>query len=141
MSPPQQLIDSNILVYAYEAESNKRAACAALLAEAMGDRSGVVSVQNLVEFARVITEKVRAPVDPLRVSAIIRDLNTALRVLEYDAGEVSAALANARLYKVHFFDALLIATMERHGVTRIITENTRDFAQVPWLEAHNPLAL
>ena len=38
----------------------------------------------------------------------------------------------------NFYDALLIATMKRHGLTTIITENTKDFDYFDGIRAINP---
>lgn len=65
-------------------------------------------------------------------------LSDNLAVVEYDARTVADALAMHDRYGVHFYDALLAATMEQYGVTKIITENAGDFKGIEWLEATNP---
>jgi len=42
-------------------------------------------------------------------------------------------------YGIQFWDALLVATMQRHGITTIFTENTGDFEKCPGIKAVNPL--
>jgi predicted nucleic acid-binding protein len=55
---PDRLIDTNILVYAYDiSESTKHDIAKDILKQIWQDGGGVVCVQNLMEFFVVITKK------------------------------------------------------------------------------------
>jgi len=43
------------------------------------------------------------------------------------------------MYKVHFWDALIAATMIENNVFTIFTENTKDFKKIKGITAINPL--
>ena len=59
-------------------------------------------------------------------------------VIRYDGNTVIRAVSIAKEYKIHFFDALLVATMQENGIEEIITENTEDFRKIQWLKVKNP---
>ncbi|OIO26653.1 hypothetical protein AUJ14_01385 [Candidatus Micrarchaeota archaeon CG1_02_55_22] len=132
------LIDTNLLVYAFDESDAKHAAAETLLKDLVNSGRGVVSVQNLAEFSRVMTEKIPSRLSGSQARSLVLRLSDNLVVVEYDARTVADALAMHERYGVHFFDALLVATMEQHGVTKIVTENAGDFKGIEWLEAKNP---
>ena len=41
--------------------------------------------------------------------------------------------------KLHFWDALIAATMIKHGIRVIYTENVKDFAKLREIKAINPM--
>jgi predicted nucleic acid-binding protein len=42
------------------------------------------------------------------------------------------------IYKIPFWDALIVATMEENSIDTIITENEKDFKKVKWIKTINP---
>ncbi len=71
---PAKLIDTNILVYAYDtSEGEKHTASRDLVRHLWIDGGGVVCLQNLMEFFVVITRKVEKPVEIDTAKAIVRD--------------------------------------------------------------------
>lgn len=132
------LIDTNILVYAFDGSDTKHAAAEAALQDLVNSGRGVISVQNLAEFSRVMTEKLPNRLSGAQARSMVLRLSDNLDVIGYDARTVADALSMHERYGVHFFDALLVATMEQHGVTKIITENAADFKGIEWLTAENP---
>jgi len=94
-----------------------------------------LSVQNLVEFSRVLSEK--ASIDKELVRQYVFDLSESSYVISYDENTVMYALMISKQNKIHFFDALLAATMQENGITKILTENTKDFRKIAGIEAEN----
>ncbi len=41
--------------------------------------------------------------------------------------------------RLHYWDALLAATMKENGIFIIYTENEKDFKKISWLEVINPI--
>ena len=71
---PGKLIDTNILVYAYDtSEGAKHEASKEVLRLIWIEGEGVVCVQNLMEFFVVITKKVENPVDMTTAKEIVGD--------------------------------------------------------------------
>ena len=140
MTEPKALIDTNVLVYAYSPLSNKHAAATKTLRQAIESGRATISVQNLVEFSRVMSEKLpeKTPLDKVRIHVMA--LSEAMSVFAYHADAVARALQLSGQYHLHFFDALLAATMEVNRVFAIVTENDRDFRKIPWLKVVNPFS-
>jgi predicted nucleic acid-binding protein len=136
------LVDTNILIYAFDArEPEKRETAAGLLARCWrGEERLSVSVQNLAEFSVVVTEKIHNPIP----RPVLRKFIAAVAaydgwtVVGYDAGTILAANDLKERCSLHFWDALLAATMKENGISTIYTED-RHFEKVPGLAVINPL--
>ncbi len=69
-----RLIDTNILVYAYDSSEGKKHEVAnELLKKIWQEGGGVVCLQNLMEFFVVITRKVKTPVTISQAKIVIED--------------------------------------------------------------------
>lgn len=133
------LIDTNVLVYSFHKnEAVKHTIAVRILSHLMNNKQAVVSIQNIVEFSRVLTEKVTPPLDSDCIRQTIDGLTHSMRILRYTPQTIMKALIIIKKYKIHFFDALLIATMEEHFITEIITENEKDFQKYPGIKVTNP---
>ncbi|MFA4826196.1 MAG: PIN domain-containing protein [Methanoregula sp.] len=141
MTAQPALIDTNILCYALDAgEPEKRAVAVELLSQCWRSEIDLtVSVQNLAEFSVVMTEKVKHPVPDAVVTRFIRDIVSfdGWRVIGYDPGTIMDAIDIRRTYSLHFWDALLAATMKQHSVGMIYTEDSH-FKKIPWIQVNNP---
>ena len=138
MTDGKKLIDSNILAYAYDRTSNKHSTGVRVLKEAMVRQECVLSIQNLVEFSRLITEKLPKKISFEQARSIVLELSEGCEVIYYDAHAVADALGLCESHKIHFFDALIAATMEKEKIYSILTENDKDFKKIPWLNVANP---
>jgi len=141
MTAGPALIDTNILVYAFDADSGRKNITAKELIGRSwrGKERYAVSTQNLAEFSVVVREKVAHPVpsDDVRqfLSLVMRSREW--QVLGYTAKTIIRAHEIRDEYKLHFWDALLAATMEENSVRTIITEDAH-FRNVPWITVQNP---
>jgi len=133
------LVDSNVLVYAYDrSDAKKHAAAEQLLKRLWVERSAVVSMQNLAEFYHIITAKIEKPLPPETAKQIVTDLIAGFEVLRYSEKTIVSAIGNQAIYGAPFWDALIVATMEENSVGAIVTENEKDFAKAKWLKVINP---
>ncbi len=132
------LIDSNVLVYAYHPGDARHENARLLLDRLIREGTGRISIQNLVEFCHVVRHKARVPVQGERLGRFVRNLRSAFPVLPYSGQTIQQALSLADERQVHFFDALLAATMLENGIGTIYTEDVDDFAHVPGITAKNP---
>jgi len=132
------LVDSNVLAYAFDKSSDKHPAAEQVLARLVLEGRGAVSIQNLAEFSRIMTEKVpnRLPFGEARV--IVSELSDNLAVLRYDQQTVADALLVCKERKMHFYDALLVSTMQNEGIREIVTEDEKEFKKISWLRVTNP---
>ena len=135
------LIDTNIFCYAFDAgDPKKRAVAQELLARCWrGEATYAVSVQNLAEFATIVTEKVAHPL-PLTT---VQDFLTTVLLFEgwqkigYSSGTIVQALTIQSEHGIHFWDALIVATMREHGISNACSED-RQLARVPMITVLNP---
>ncbi|MFA5268032.1 MAG: PIN domain-containing protein [Methanoregula sp.] len=143
MIAPPALIDTNILCYALDAgEPEKREVAAKLLSRCWRSEIALaVSVQNLAEFSVVMTEKVKSPVPDAVVTRFIRDIASfeGWAVIRYDPGTIQEAVGIRKKYSLHFWDALLAATMKQHHIGTIYTGDAH-FSRVPWITVIDPFA-
>ena len=134
------LLDTNILIYAYdkdEVEKSKKAE--ELLAKCfLGELDLSISNQNLAEFVYATTKKSKLNFDQAMTN--VRDIfnSKTFKKINYTSETVISAIAIAKEFKTSFWDSLLAATMRENGIFNIYTENVNDF-EMPWIKAVNPL--
>lgn len=143
MSEPEALVDTNILGYVFDADAgNKRVVSRRLLARCWnGEVQYAISVQNLAEFAVLVTEKVESPL-PFSVAKTFIDSIVKFEgwtKISYRGSTIIDAIAIKEQYNLHFWDALLVATMQEHGISRIYTED-QGFRKVPGCTPINPFS-
>jgi predicted nucleic acid-binding protein len=138
------IVDTNVLVYALDADSPQHAASRALL-EAAKDRSTslYVTLQILCEFYSVVTNarRVSKPQSPADALSAISGLLGFLHVLPVPAQAVEALAGLLRRHPVtggDIFDLQIIATMQANGLRRIYTFNTDDFEAFSELSVVTP---
>jgi predicted nucleic acid-binding protein len=141
MTASLALIDTSILVCAFDAGSDRKVSIAKELVGRSwkGEARYAISSQNLAEFSVVVREKIANPVptDEVRqiLELIMRSRNW--EVLTYDAKTVIRAHGIRDEFHLHFWDALLAATMEENLVRTIVTEDAH-FRNIPWVTVRNP---
>ncbi|MCX9084024.1 MAG: PIN domain-containing protein [Candidatus Methanoperedens sp.] len=137
------LIDTNILVYSFDAsEPDKQMICASLIKKCwMREVSYAISLQNLSEFYVTVTRKIESPLPAEIAKKIISDIINfnSWKVIKFDDKTIMTGINICMKYNIHYWDALLCATMKHNGITNIITENIKDFVKVPWIEVVNPM--
>ncbi|NMB80007.1 MAG: PIN domain-containing protein, partial [Methanomicrobiales archaeon] len=84
-------------------------------------------------------EKVKNPVPDTVVSRFIHDISSFERwtVVGYDAQTIMEALKIQKKFSLHFWDALLAATMKQNHLDTIYTEDSH-FKKISWISVVNP---
>ncbi len=136
------LIDSNILSYVFDnSEPEKRKVCNELVADCWKrKRDFAVSVQHLSEFYVVVTKNILNPI-PAKVAKDFIELIIDFQgwhVINYDARTIKSAIGISTKHGVHYWDALLAATMRENNIFTIYSENENDFKKVPWIRIIDP---
>lgn len=141
MTGEPALIDTNVLVYVFDqGEPEKRHRSRELLSRCWnGECRYAVSLQNLAEFSVIVTEKVEHPLEEADVNRFIRDIISfnGWEVIHYSGRTIQSALEIRRCSHLHFWDALLIATMKASGLSTLYSED-HHLARVPGITAINP---
>lgn len=143
MKEAEALIDSNILVDAFDAsESAKRTKARTLLDNCFsGQISCAVSLQNLSEFYVTVTKKVSEPLSPFDAAEIVK------KIMQFNGIRKLAVTENALLHalkmctddSMKYWDSLIAATMLEHSIYKVYTENTKDF-KLKQLTVVNPFS-
>jgi predicted nucleic acid-binding protein len=140
------LVDTNILLRVRNRSAPEypivRAALFTLLAR--GDRLCFTS-QNLIEFWNVSTRPASArgglglsPVETDRRVRMLERLCTLLPDSPDVIGEWRRLVLNHGVHGVQVHDARLVATMNVHGIARILTLNQGDFTRYAGIAAVHP---
>jgi hypothetical protein len=133
------LLDTNILVYAVNAESDFHDGAVDLLEDQ--EQRYVLTQQNLVEFFRVVTNpRHTVPMTYTQAINTVRFFSESFLVLQSDALALDITWDLVERYGIEgytIFDTQLVATGLRHGVTHIATHDT-DFRRFDEIQVIDP---
>jgi predicted nucleic acid-binding protein len=119
-------IDTNVLIYAFDAHDKKKHAKAKhiLRAAFSGEKKLFVTNQVLAEFVSVATTKLTPSLTTEEITRFLRSIQSSDNwiVKNYTSKEVIAA---AHLKK-QFWDSLIAATIQEANVP-LLTENTKHY--------------
>lgn len=129
-------LDSNILLYAEDAkDERKRDLALALILQHRRQRTGVVSVQVLQEFFANATIKLKVGVDEARYKV---QFHSRFQVVEPTASDILSAIDIHRLYRVSFWDALVLHSAKQAGCRVLLTEDLQHGQVVDGVKVVNP---
>lgn len=141
------LIDTNILVYANNKDSEFHSICKSIVEKAINNEiEAVIAVQNLIELYAVITDKRRVehPLSPAKAKELIEFYRGSnIRIIAPTPQTIDAI---TNLIEKHnpkaqsIFDYLLAATMTDNGVYGIYTANSEHFKHFDSIIVINPLS-
>lgn len=137
----QILIDTNVLVYAYDGRvPTKQRRAIAALRELREAGTGIVSAQVLSEFYAVATRKLVPPLSPSEAAAQLRAFAAQWPVLPVTQAVVLLAAHRAHAYHLHLWDAQLWATARLHGIALIYSEDFSPGTTLEGVAFANPLS-
>ncbi|HLI46754.1 MAG TPA: PIN domain-containing protein [Geobacterales bacterium] len=134
------LVDTNILVYAYDtSEGEKHTKAKEIVEKVWKKGGGAITIQNLAEFVFVVTRKVKNPIPISEAKKITEGIiNSAKwRILDRN---IDTFLKGIELYEgsqIPFWDAQIVSVLLDNGIKKIITEDT-DLEKIPELQVINP---
>ncbi|MEK6888466.1 MAG: PIN domain-containing protein [Candidatus Aenigmatarchaeota archaeon] len=143
MSDEIALVDTNIIVYAYDTfDKRKHDKCKSLVEAAFkGENRLAVSNQILAETFFVLTRKLKNPISlddaSTIISAIVDSVNW--EKINYTHETVRKAALLSKNRNISIWDALIGETALENGIRRIYTENIKDFVKIPGLNVENPM--
>jgi predicted nucleic acid-binding protein len=119
-------LDTNILVYAYDRhDPRKQGVAQSLLIDGIENESAALSVQVLGEFFSVVTRQIKHPMTPDEAKEAI-ELFSNLLIQEIDLAMVERAIDTHKIYRISYWDALIVSAAERAGCKRILSEDLND---------------
>ena len=111
-----KFIDTNVLVYFGEHESQKSGTAASVLTG-----GGVASVQVLNELANVLRRKNKLAWD--RIRPALNLVRTLVDIVPLTVATHDGALRLTVQYNFHFYDALIVASALECGCDTLLTED------------------
>lgn len=142
-------IDTNILVYAHNTDSEYNERATAFLEKVLNERDEegsftvCLTAQVLMEFMNVITRQNLEK--PLSISDAIQVTNdyleTGIKVITQRETQMRTFLdlLSSVTTRKKVFDIALVATLKDHGISGIYTLNVADFKEFDFLKVVNPL--
>ena len=120
--PVPDFLDTNVLVYAYDASVPAKQTVAQELVRKAIAGEIVISNQVLGEFAATMLHKVSPPARPEDVIAVL-DVLAPIKLVVADGGIVRRAVEARSAYGLHFYDGMIVAAAERAKCGRIWSED------------------
>jgi predicted nucleic acid-binding protein len=134
--PERVFIDTNVLVYAEDADAgSKRERARQLIRSLVGEERAVLSTQVLQEYFAVITRKLGVPVDLARDRV---ETYARVDVVVIRPEHILAAIDTMRLRNLSFWDALVLRAAHAAGCARILTEDLQHGSTVDGVVIENP---
>ena len=120
----EALVDTNVLVYAYDrAEPGKQGRALETLRRLVATGRGRLSTQVLGEFLQVVTRKIRAPLSPADAYGQIATLIRAWPVLPITPLVVLEAARGVRDHHLSYWDAQAWATARLNQIPVVLSED------------------
>lgn len=133
------LIDTNILVYAYDTNSpTKQPKAVAILNELQKSATGFLSVKTLSEFFVVIRRIPNGLTTDEAIQEMLK-LQATWPVLELTAAIAIEVARGVQTYQFSYWDAQLWATAKTHQINAVFTEDMRQGGIFDGVEIINPL--
>ncbi len=140
------LLDTNILVHAYNKASPHQKVASSILEKAIaGEIEACIAQQVLFEFFAVITnaKRVESPLPPDKAAELCLDLWECDEIGKIAASElvpreVFSIVKSKRLSGSSVFDCILAVSAKVNKIDVIYTENVRDFKTYEFIKVQNP---
>lgn len=118
------LVDTNILVYAYDrAEPIKQRRAIAVLDALVADGLGVLSTQVLAEFFIAVTRRIAAPVSVDEAAASVERYLLSWEIVDVTGLIVLEATRGVRQHQLSLWDAQIWATARFNQVTVVFSQD------------------
>ena len=136
MNVKSRFVDTNVLVYLFDADSPDKQARSRELLREEKDRI-VLSVQVLGEFFVSVTRKLAVPLSPEAAAQAI-DAFCQFQVQTLDPELVRSAVHRSQSSHLSYRDALIVETALGVGAEVLFTEDLQDGQQIDGIRLVNP---
>ncbi|MFL6437507.1 MAG: PIN domain-containing protein [Terriglobales bacterium] len=137
--PVPDFLDTNVLVYAYDASDKRKQGIARELVRRAVAGEMVVSTQVLGEFCATLLHKLSPSPQHKQVATILEALSP-IKVVSTDGDMVRRAVDVNGTYKLHFYDGMIVAAAERAGSTTIWSEDLNPGQEYFGIRVQDPFA-
>jgi len=138
MTGEPTFVDTNVLVYAYDADAGaKHELARSRLQTLWKNETGLTSTQVLQEFYVTVTRKLSRPL-PRRTAREVVATYRAWPVHRPDADDVIAASELEERHQLSFWDSLIVVSAQRSGARSLLTEDLQDGQRFDGVEVVSP---
>ncbi len=135
------LIDTNVLIYAYDQNDLPRQERALNVLKQLDlTGAGRLSVQSLSEFSTVAMRKLKPPLTPAETLEQIEQLAEAYLVLDLTPAIVMEAVRGVRDHRLSYYDAQIWATAKLNQIPIIFSEDFASGSSLESVRFINPFA-
>jgi predicted nucleic acid-binding protein len=133
------LVDTNVLVYAYDpADKAKQQRAANVLARVGLDGVGAVSTQILSEFFVNVTRKITPALSTAEAERAVLDYVRSWSVVEQTSALITEAIRGVRRYGFAYWDALIWASARLNEIPVVLSEDFSDGSRIGGVRFLNP---
>jgi predicted nucleic acid-binding protein len=133
-------VDSNVLIYAHDADAgSKQRVAADRLRELWESGTGRLSTQVLQEFYVNVTRKIGSPLAAGAAREVMRDYAVWIESFVTGATIVRASEIS-EIWQVSFWDAMILAAAEQSGAAQLLTADLNGGARIAGIEIVNPFS-
>lgn len=138
---PAFLVDTNVLVYAYDpTDGAKRERAIAVLERLGGQQTGALTAQVMGEFFVTVTRKIPAPLTPAEAERSLTNYARSWTVHSLTAAIVLEAIRGVQRHRLSYWDALIWATAKLNQVPYVLTEDMQHGLFLEGVRFQNPFA-
>jgi predicted nucleic acid-binding protein len=136
----ETLVDTNILVYLIDSEEKRKHEKASQWFNNLQREKKYyfISTQNLKEFSAICLKKTKLGHE--KINEWVELFSRIFFPIQDSKEDILHANEISKKNNIHFWDAMLIATMERCEIRKILTENTKDFRKYKRIKSENLFA-
>ena len=139
MSGERFTLDTNLLVYAVDADAGEHHDMARELVDQAVEMDCVLTLQVLGEFFHAVTRKGRMPVSD--AADQVHDWQTLFPVVSSRSEDLDRAITAVLRHGLPFWDAMLWSTAKAAGVTVLLTEDLQHDRVLEGVRFRNPFVL
>jgi predicted nucleic acid-binding protein len=133
------LVDTNILIYAYDIENPEKQAKAFQIIDRLAStQKGVISAQILGEFFVTVTQKLKTPLDAATAYQSIQNYMRSWQILDISPQIVLEAIKGRITYSISYWDAQIWATAKLNQISMIFSEDFQDGQMLEGVLFKNP---
>ncbi len=138
---PDFLVDTNVLVYALDANSpTKQVRASEWLEYLVASKTGALSSQSLSELSDVCLNRMRPRWHPQDISEHIQALLESFTVFPVTPGVVREALRGVGEHKLSFYDSQMWAVARLRELPNLLSEDLAVGSRIDGITIVNPFA-
>lgn len=133
------LIDTNILVYAYDrSEPEKQKKAADILDMLTQNNAGVLSIQTLSEFFVVTTKKIPSPLTINEAHSSIANYIRSWQIIDINSFIVLEAIRGVKVHNFSYWDSMIWAAARMNQIANVLSEDFSNNSVIEGVRFINP---